>query len=307
MRPLCCTRVFKEVGRYTYGPTPVSNFLAINTNMADGVKYMFDVAGRVAGALPEFIESINYKCPWTEHGAFPLAFGEGQDNFGYLTEHKKSLKHFQNFMAFTDSKRVMWYTFYPLQERLISGFDASVSPILLVDCGGGHGGDIKKLSAELNANHGGNLPMSTKLVLQDLESVMLNNHSEKEFTIPPIEPVAHSFLDPQPEKYKHAKAYYMRRVVHNWNDGNVIKMLTHLKEAMKPGYSKLLINDLVLPDEGAALWPSLIDINMMGLFSGAERSETEFEKLLNKIGGLKVENIYGDPSKDRLLEIIRVE
>lgn len=44
---------------------------------------------------------------------------------------------------------------------------------------------------------------------------------------------------------------------------------------MKPGYSKLLIFEWVLPDTGSPLYPALLDINMMALFSGMERTEIQ--------------------------------
>ena len=49
---------------------------------------------------------------------------------------------------------------------------------------------------------------------------------------------------------------------------------------MKEGYSQLLINEWVIPDVGAPLYPCLQDINMMTLFSAMERSESQWTRLL---------------------------
>ncbi|TVY82569.1 hypothetical protein LSUE1_G002071, partial [Lachnellula suecica] len=44
---------------------------------------------------------------------------------------------------------------------------------------------------------------------------------------------------------------------------------------MTPGYSRLLVFEWVLPDTGAPLYPALLDINMMALLAGMERSEMQ--------------------------------
>ena len=53
---------------------------------------------------------------------------------------------------------------------------------------------------------------------------------------------------------------------------------------MKPGYSKLLINDWIIPEEGAALYPLLLDINMLALFSSMERTVSQWRELLESEG-----------------------
>lgn len=53
---------------------------------------------------------------------------------------------------------------------------------------------------------------------------------------------------------------------------------------MKVGYSKLLLNDWVLPEEGAPLFSSLLDINMLALFSSMERTASQFQALLESEG-----------------------
>ena len=62
---------------------------------------------------------------------------------------------------------------------------------------------------------------------------------------------------------------------------------------MKPGHSRLLINDFLLPNTGAALIPASLDFLMMSL-SGAERTERQWRELLDSIG-LKVLKIWSIP------------
>lgn len=53
---------------------------------------------------------------------------------------------------------------------------------------------------------------------------------------------------------------------------------------MEPGYSKILINDWVLPDSGSPLLPALLDIQMLAVFSGMERTQPQWKKLLGSVG-----------------------
>lgn len=70
---------------------------------------------------------------------------------------------------------------------------------------------------------------------------------------------------------------------------------------MRSGYSKLLINDWIIPDTGAALYPSLLDINMLGLFSGMERTESQWRQLLDS-EGFKIVELWSIPGNEGCIE-----
>jgi hypothetical protein len=53
---------------------------------------------------------------------------------------------------------------------------------------------------------------------------------------------------------------------------------------MKVGYSRLLLNDWVLPEQNAPLFSSLLDINMLALFASMERTTTQFKEILESEG-----------------------
>lgn len=53
---------------------------------------------------------------------------------------------------------------------------------------------------------------------------------------------------------------------------------------MTPGYSKLLIHDLILPDVGVTEIQARFDLTMMTFNSGMERSRKEWTKLLEDAG-----------------------
>ena len=60
---------------------------------------------------------------------------------------------------------------------------------------------------------------------------------------------------------------------------------------MKKDYSKLLINELFLRDRGSSVYATFLDINMMAVCAGMERTETQWEDLL-KSSGLRISKIW---------------
>jgi hypothetical protein len=81
-----------------------------------------------------------------------------------------------------------------------------------------------------------------------------------------------------------ARAYYLGYILHDYSDEICRKILSNIVAAMKPGYSKLLIFDFILTDIGASLFPSLMDIHMLAVFSGMERTKTQLKELLASAG-----------------------
>ena len=97
----------------------------------------------------------------------------------------------------------------------------------------------------------------------------------------------------------------MRYILHDYSDSKCSEILKHVVDAMTPGYSKLLIFEFILPDVGAPLFPSLLDINMMALLSGMERTETQWKELLGSVG-LEVVEFWkvDDPNIEGLIEAV---
>ena len=92
-----------------------------------------------------------------------------------------------------------------------------------------------------------------------------------------------------------ARAYYFRMILHDWPDDQCLLILQNTVQAMKPGYSKLLINDIVLPNKGAGAFPTQSDITMMSLLAAMERSEDQWRALLERAGLKKIRIWTGDP------------
>lgn len=60
---------------------------------------------------------------------------------------------------------------------------------------------------------------------------------------------------------------------------------------MEKGYSKLLIDDAVLPNQDCPAVLSALDMAMMVMHAGQERTENQWKRLLEK-AGLKINKIW---------------
>ena len=60
---------------------------------------------------------------------------------------------------------------------------------------------------------------------------------------------------------------------------------------MKKDYSKLLINEFCLRDRGSSVYATFLNINIMAVYAGMERTETQWEDLL-KSSGLRISKIW---------------
>jgi hypothetical protein len=84
----------------------------------------------------------------------------------------------------------------------------------------------------------------------------------------------------------------MHSVLHDRPDEVSVKIVQRIKEAMKPGYSKLLINENVITATGASWEATALDLLMLSLLSSRERTESDWVQLLEKKCGLKICKIW---------------
>lgn len=99
----------------------------------------------------------------------------------------------------------------------------------------------------------------------------------------------------------------MHSILHDWNDEDSRRILRHLAAAMEKGYSKILINENVVPDLGADWRITSLDLYMMALAASAERTEAEWKELLRS-AGLKVVGIWTmDMAVESLIEAVLEE
>jgi hypothetical protein len=71
---------------------------------------------------------------------------------------------------------------------------------------------------------------------------------------------------------------------------------------MKPGYSKILINEFAIPGRRASAFATRSDFMVMALAGAVERTEKQWHKLLESVG-LKIDRVWtAEPDSQSVIE-----
>jgi hypothetical protein len=85
------------------------------------------------------------------------------------------------------------------------------------------------------------------------------------------------------------------------------KILRNTISAMHADHSRILIVDFVLPDTDTPLLQASLDIQMMSIGSGVERSKRQWIELLQSVG-LEIRGIWnGSPEMESVIEAVPVQ
>lgn len=223
-----------------------------------------------------------------------MQWAVGESQFEWLASHTDHQDLFNSYMASRRQGRPMWYDVYPV-ERLLGHAMPYEDTVFLVDVGGNQGHDLSRFSQKYRHLPG-------RLVLQDQPQVVAGVTGCAESG---IEVMGYNFLDPQP--VKGARAYYFRSIFHDWPDNICKEILRNTMSAMAPDHSRILIVDMVLPDIETPLLQASLDIQMMSIGAGVERSEQQWNRLLNSVG-LQITGIWSpSPGMESVIEAIPIE
>ncbi len=209
------------------------------------------------GAAAGLLEAV-------QHGGVPFEHVHSVGFFEYLAQHPERGAEFQASME--DRSR---------QEaaEVVASYDFG-SFGRLVDVAGGHGvllTGILRAAPRLQA------------VLLDRPPVVerARDRLEAAGLAGRCEFVAGDFFEAVPPG---GDAYVLSRVIHDWEDEAAVHILTNCRQAIEQG-STLLLIEAVLP-ERAHEKPAAIrmDLHMLALLHGHERTVAEYERLLGAAG-----------------------
>jgi hypothetical protein len=280
LRAISSIGYLKQTAVTQWEPTPLT--WAVNVPaLRDWLIAHFDQRVVICGKFPEWLKKRGYK---TTGAADDTVCSEvlGGPIWEWYENNPKDSSLFDSAMSIQESFPKEMVPPYPFSED-IGELRTDSDAVTLVDVGGGFGQSIKKLHAEYPSLQG-------RFILQDLTKTIGQidvAQAKKEG----FEPMVHDFFTPQ--SIKGAKYYHLRRVLHDWNDGPSLKILEATRAAMKdtPDYSRLLIHEFVLPDVGCGYSEAMIDLMMMQLTDGKERTESQWHELLGK-AGFKIVKIW---------------
>ncbi|MCJ1347010.1 hypothetical protein MMC31_005230 [Peltigera leucophlebia] len=281
MRVISSIGFAAELDEQTYMATPLTKAIT-NPALEGGMKLCYDQLMLVQYKMLDYFRVHGYKSPIDPlNSPFQFTFATDLPFFEYLSQNPETLKDFNTFMAKNRGGRKHWIDWFPVASQILSAIPSAENDILLVDVGGGKGHDLERFLSKYPQTKG-------RLVLQDLPSTI---NSIQQLS-PDIRPMSHDFFTPQP--LKGARAYYMHFILHSWTDAQSRLILQNLMQAMKVGYSKILLNEPIIPTKNCGSWFAASDINMMSFFAGMERTRQQWIDLLQSVG-LEVVRIWNSP------------
>lgn len=267
MRVLTSSYIFTETAPEHYTHNHLSRILSDPANRAH-FHIHNNILGPAGARLGQYLESHNLVIPISHDDApFQFALNTKLDFWAYLHDDPSRSKIFNESMRSSAIVGASGVPPFPFSE-----LESEPGGVLLVDIGGGKGQVLKSVLAMYPEIRG-------SMVLQDLPTVITD--AKESGNLPAsISTMPHDFFTPQP--LKGAKAYFLRRILHDWGDEASKAILRNIVTAMGQG-SRILINELVLPDQGCDRRMAMNDMVMLS-FGGMERSERQWRELLSEVG-----------------------
>ena len=187
----------------------------------------------------------------------------GVDIWKYFQQNPEDAAVFNNSMSNVTAAA---------NEAITSLYDFSQFGTL-VDVGGGHGGLITSI---LKQNP------EVKGVLFDAPEVIEGARPKIEAAglADRLETVAGNFFQSVPAG---GDAYIMKWIIHDWDDEKSNTILSNCRSQM-PANGKLILVDSVVPETNEPHFSKFIDLNMLVMTGGKERTEKEFQELLAAAG-----------------------
>lgn len=256
MRALSDLGMFKEDRDHRFSLTPLSEALKSGASGSVRSTVLMLTGDLFCRAMDNLLYSVQ-----TGKTGFEQAFG--MSFFDWLENHPEQASMFSETMVGYHG---------PEHAAVASAYDFSEFETI-IDVGGATGNFLATILARHPQPRG--ILFDVPHVVRDapglIESCGLANRIR-------IEPG--SFFDHVPTG---GDAYLLSQIIHDWDEGHCLNILANCKRAMKPG-SRLLIVERVLTDGDARHPAKRLDISMLVLTGGQERTEQEYRELLDKAG-----------------------
>jgi hypothetical protein len=252
MRALSSVGIFKMNGDGCFDLEPMGS--ALQTGVPGSLRYMLITLGEIHyQAWGNLLHNVK-----TGATAFDDLFGARL--FQYLEQNHDDAYSFHNAMS--DFSGLVSYA-------VLLAYDFSKIHTL-VDVGGGRG---QLLRAVLQVN-----PQMTGIVF-DQESV-IHGADGDDVSAGRCSLVAGDFFESVPAG---GDAYILCGVIHDWDDDHSIAILRNCHRAMSDR-SRLLVVEAVLPTGDETCFSKFLDLNMMIMSGGRERSREQFRDLFAVAG-----------------------
>jgi hypothetical protein len=276
MRALSSARVFAHLQNDSFALASAGE--SLQSNVPGSLRAIVMSIGEIHyQAWGDLLHSIQTGSP-----AFNNVFGTGL--FEYLQRNAEAADTFNRGM--TDVSSMLAYA-------VLMAYDFSrISSI--VDIGGGQG-KLLRCIVQFNPEIKGtvfDLEPAIEMAKQHLGSNVYGGRCSA---------IAGDFFDSVPEG---ADAYILCGVIHDWDDDHGIRILKNCRRAMTRN-GRLLLVEMVVPDADANSFGKLLDLNMLVMTGGRERTKSEFRTLL-AAAGYRLTKIVPTMAPQSVIEAIPV-
>jgi hypothetical protein len=275
LRALAGLGIFAETANGRFKLTPL------------GATLRSDVKGSLRPFALMMVDGYNWNA-WgqllhgTRTGQLPFNHVYGMPLFEYLREHPDADREFSAAMASISG---------PENDAIARAFDFGRFTTL-VDVGGAHG----HLLATVLGRH-----RRVRGILYDQPQVVAGAGASGFITAPAVAARCTTkggdFFTAVPTG---ADAYMMKYIIHDWTDDQCVRILGHCRHAMAPDGRVLVVEHVIRPGN-APDWAKLLDVNMLVLPGGRERTKEEFAALFTR-AGLRLKRIHKTASALSVLE-----
>eukprot|EP00128_Syssomonas_multiformis_P006454 Colp12_sorted_trinity150504_noHs@7832 len=232
---------------------------------------------------------FNYE-PWA-HVLDAVKTGEpvfknifGKEIWEYMGDNEEANKIYNESMkSFSGNKN----------EKVVSSFDFSVVKSI-VDVGGGNG-SFSRAIMSVNP-HINSTVFDLPHVVAETEKQFKNSEFSSRLQF-----ASGDMFESVP---KGADAYVLRHIIHDHNEENCKRILKSCYDAMRAD-SKLLLVEMVIPDDNEYFYGKLLDLQMMVIYSGRERTAEEYRQLLSA-NGFSLSKIYPSGTTLSIVEAIKM-
>jgi hypothetical protein len=111
-----------------------------------------------------------------------------------------------------------------------------------------------------------------------------------------VDVVGGDFLESVPA----ADVYVMSQTLHNWSDESCLRILGNIAK-VAPSGTRLVVVEMVVPEDGSPHPSKAIDLVMLAMLDGRDRSATQWRQLL-QAGGFTLDRIIERPSPMSIIE-----
>jgi hypothetical protein len=254
LRALASEGVFAEQPDGRFANTPLSECLVSAPGSQRALAVM--MGEEHFRAWGELLHSIR-----TGRCAFEHVYG--QNVFAYLGQHPEQGAIFDEAMTGVHGMET---------SAMLDAYDFTGVNVL-VDVGGGNGRTLAGVLRRFPSLRG---------VLFDLPPVV--ERARKELSAAGVtdrcQVLAGDFFQAVPPG---GDAYMMRHIIHDWDDDRSRIILRNCRAVM-PAHGKLLVVEAVIPPGNDPNWGKLLDLNMLVMPGGLERTEAEYRDLFAATG-----------------------